>query len=300
MKLGTLHAFRCPRRTIANGSSRFAALLFALAMLSACAAGLPVRGSVGMQTIETRVDSEAARYYLEDYLTGKRTDEALDDRIDRIYQSANGHLPDRSELKHLSDDFSVDFAALYFADQIARIPVNRRFRRAFDQAYEYARKAFPEDRMKLSNEYEVMFVPTYLYKRLFSVGCRYGCSSGGNKKARTHRLFVETQDDGAVEANADLVAAAIRSRAESGRRLIIISASKSGPEVALALTKLGPAETRHVAAWINAMGALQGTPLVDDRLFPDLEILMGKIDVAGTESMATPRSRRRFDSFRVP
>ena len=39
------------------------------------------------------------------------------------------------------------------------------------------------------------------------------------------------------------------------------------------------------------MGALQGTPLVDDRLFPDLEILMGKIDVAGTESMTTANSR---------
>jgi hypothetical protein len=284
----TLPAFRSP-----------IALLFALAIVSACA-GLPVRGSVGMQTIETRVDSEAARYYLGSYLAGERSDALLDERIDRVYQSANGHLPDRSELKHLSDDFSVDFAALYFADQIARIPVNRRFRRAFDQAYEYALKAFPEGRVRLSTEYEVMFVPTYLYKRLFSVGADMAVPRAAIQKAGLACLFVETQDDGAVEVNADLVAAAIRSRAQSGRRLIIISASKSGPEVALALTKLGPAETRHVAAWINAMGALQGTPLVDDRLFPDLEIIMGKVDVAGTESMTTARSRQRFNSFRVP
>src|SRR4029450_7698940 len=101
--------------------------LFALLLLSACA-GLPVRGSVGMQTIETRVDSEAARYYLEHYLPGNRMNTELDERIDRVYQNANGSLPDRNELKHLSDDFSVDFAALYFADQIDRVPVNRRFR----------------------------------------------------------------------------------------------------------------------------------------------------------------------------
>jgi hypothetical protein len=145
-----------------------------------------------------------------------------------------------------------------------------------------------------------MFVPTYLYKRLFSVGADMAVPRAAIKKVGLECHFVETQDDGAVETNADLVAAAIRARAQSGRRLIIISASKSGPEVALALTKLGPTETRHVAAWINAMGALQGTPLVDDRLFPDLEILMGKVDAAGTESMATPRSRRRFDSFRIP
>jgi len=282
-----------------NLQPRLITLPFALLLLSACA-GLPVRGSVGMQSIETRVDSEVARYYLGNYLAGEHSDAALDERIDSVYQSANGALPDRFELKQLSDEFSVDFAALYLADQIDRIPINRRFRRAFDQAYEYARKAFPEGRVSLSKDYEVLVVPTYLYKRFFSVGADMAVPRAALKKAGLPYYFVETQDDGAVEANADVVAAAIRSRAQSGRRLIILSASKSGPEVALALTKLGPAETRHVASWINAMGALQGTPLVDDRLFPDMEIFMGKVDVAGTDSMATPLSRRRFDSFRIP
>jgi hypothetical protein len=295
----TLSLFRCLKQSVSHGSPGLITLLFGLLVQSACA-GLPVRGIVGGQTIETRVDSEAARYYLEQYLPGNRTDAALDERIDRVYQSANGHLPDRSDLKHLSDDFSVDFAALYFADQIARIPVNRRFRSAFERAYDYALKAYPEGRVSLSTEYEVMFVPTYLYKRFFSVGADMAVPRAAIKNVGLTCHFVETQDDGAIEVNAELVATAIRARAQSGRRLIIISASKSGPEVALALTKLGPAGTRHVAAWINAMGALQGTPLVDDRLFPDLEILVGKVDIAGTESMTTARSRRRFDSFRIP
>ena len=297
----TLSVFRSRKQRISCGSPGLIMLLFALPLLllSGCA-GLPVRGSVGMQTIDTRVDSEAARYFLGSYLAGERSDAALDERIDRVYQSANGSLPDRNELKHLSDDFSVDFAALYFADQIARIPVNRRFRRAFEQAYDYALKAFPEGRVKLPAEYEVLVVPTYLYKRLFAVGADMAVPRAALKKAGLTCHFVETQDDGAVEANAELVAAAIRARAQSGRRLIILSASKSGPEVALALTKLAPSEARHVAAWINALGALQGTPLVDERLFPDLEILMGKVDAAGTESMTTARSRRRFDTFRIP
>ena len=90
-------------------------------------------------------------------------------------------------------------------------------------------------------------------------------------------------------------------RAQSGRRLIILTASKSGPEVALALTKLGPTETRHVAAWIDFRGGhSQGTPLADDRLFPELEYIVGKLDPLGTESMTTARSRQRFDSFRIP
>ena len=106
---------------------KFILLSSALLSLTACA-GLPVRGSVGGQTIETRVDLEVARYYLGNYLAGKRSDAVLYERIDRVYQSANGNLPDRNDLKYLSDEFSVDFAALYLADQIARTPVNRRCR----------------------------------------------------------------------------------------------------------------------------------------------------------------------------
>ena len=45
-------------------------------------------------------------------------DTELDERIDRVYQRVMAACP--IALKPLSHDFSVDFAALYFADQIAR------------------------------------------------------------------------------------------------------------------------------------------------------------------------------------
>jgi hypothetical protein len=275
--------------------------LSALLMLTACA-GLPVRGTVGGQLIDTRVDSEVARYYVTNYLAGKDGDAILDERIHRLYQNANGDLPNRDDLKKLSDDFSVDFAALYLADQIARVPVNRRFRSAFDQAYEYTRKALRKGSLQLTAaaKYDVLFVPTYLYKRLTFTGADMALPREALKKVGFTCYFVETQDDGAIETNADLVAAAIRARAQSGRRLIIVSASKSGPEVALALTRMEPAETSHVAAWINTVGALQGTPLVDDQALPEIEFFIGKVDPAGMESLTVQRSRLRYASFRIP
>ncbi|MGN6720402.1 MAG: hypothetical protein ACTHLX_23785 [Candidatus Binatia bacterium] len=265
-------------------------------------AGLPVSGSIGGQTITTRVDSEVARYYLADYLAGKHTNPFFDGLIDRVDRTANGHLPDRAELKDLSDSFSVDFAALYLADQIARVPINRRFRSAFDQVYEYTRQAFPKGQMQVPGaaNYDVLFVPTYLYKRFTLTGADMAGPRAALQKVGFNCYFVETRDDGSVELNAELIMSAIRARAQSGRRLIVVSASKSGAEVALALTKLGPAQTRHVAAWINAVGALQGTPLVDDKVMPDIEFLIGKVDPAGAESMTTARGRQRFASFHVP
>jgi hypothetical protein len=277
-------------------------ILFPLLLVSACA-GLPVRGTVGGQTIETRVDSEAASYYLANYLAGKHSNPALDERIDRVYQSTDGNLPNRDELKRLSDEFSVDFAALYFADRIDRDPVNRRFRKDFDQTRDYVREAFGENHVKLpaaASGYEVLFVPTYLYKRLTFTGADMAVPRAALQQVGFICHFVETDDDGPVETNADLVSAAIRARAQTGRRLIIVSASKSGPEVALALTKLGPAESRNVAAWINTVGALQGSPVADEQLGPELEFIVGKVDPAGRESITTARSRQRFDSFRIP
>jgi hypothetical protein len=285
-----------------NRSLNLGILVTALLSLSACA-GLAVRGSVGGQTIESRVDSEVARYYLASYLAGKHGNATLDERIDRVYQSVNGNLPDRGELKRLSEEFSNDFAALYLADQIERAPVNRRFRSAFDKAYDYARKALPENRVTLpaaAAGYEVMFIPAYLYKRITFTGADLAAPRAALQRVGFTCHFVETDEDGTVEANADLVIAAIRARAQSGRRLILVSASKSGPEVALALTRLGPAETRHVAAWINTVGALQGSPMADERLAPELEYIVGKVKLGGRESMMTALSRQRFNSFHVP
>ena len=47
-------------------------------------------------------------------------------------------------------------------------------------------------------------------------------------------------------------------------------------------------------------GALQGTPLIDERLLPDIDFLVGKVAAAGMESLTTARSRQRFNSFHIP
>ena len=273
-------------------------LLAASCLLPACA-GLAVRARIGGQSLDTRVDSEAARYFLSSYLAGQMNDALLHGRIAEVYRRTPDNLPDRDELRRLSEEFSVDFAAAYLADRIVRLPDNRRFRDLFEES----RRAFGQDRLRLpigAADYDVMFVPTYLYKRLPITGSDLALPKKALLKIGVPVYFVETVEDGAVEANAELVAQAIGARAKSGRRLILISASKSGPEVALALTRIGIAKTRHVIAWINTVGALKGTPLADERLLSEVEDLVGRVDAAGMESLMTERSRRRFHSFRIP
>ena len=278
-------------------SAKFFAALAALILASGCA-GLPVRGGVGGQIIETRVDSDVARYYLANYLASKRDNLLFDERIDRLYRNGDKGLPDRDELKSLSDAFSVDFAALYFADRIARIPANREFREVYDHAYERARNASLQP-FNSAARYEVVFVPGYLYKRHPVTGADLAAPRAALDRAGMAQHFVETVEDGAIEANAEIVAAAIRSRAKNGRRLIVVSVSKSGAEVATALTRLGASGTSEVAAWVNIAGTLQGSPLADESLL-QMEEVIGKVDVAGVESLSAARSRQRFAGFRIP
>jgi hypothetical protein len=282
-------------------SFRWVGVLAALVLVPACA-GVPVRGQVGGQNIETRVDSEVARYYLANFLSGSRGDALLDRRIEHIYQNALGELPGRDELKRISDDFSVDFAALYMADRILRAPQNREFRMAYDQTRRRLRKTLPRGVVPLpatAADYEVIFVPGFLYQRYPITGADLAGPRAALKKVGLSHSFVETVEDGVIEANAEIVMSAIRARARSGRRMILVSVSKSGPEVALALTRLEPEDTAAVAAWVNVAGTLQGSPLADDESF-QVENYTGKIDMAGVESMGTARSRRRFAAFRIP
>ena len=271
-------------------------------LLGAACAGMPVSGVVDGQRIATRVDSDAARYYVANYLAGKRTDAVLDARIDGIYRNDSSGLPDRGELKRLSDDFSTDFAALYFADRIGRAARNSNLREEFDRILAGLRGNLLNHHVQLSASaagFEFLLVPGYLYERHRFTGADLAAPRAALKRLGLAQDLVATIEDGAIERNAEIITAAIRRRASSGRRLIVVSVSKSGPEVALALTKLGEAESRHVAAWVNIVGTLQGSALADEGLL-QLEELSGSVDVAGVESLSTARSRERFRHFQIP
>lgn len=270
-------------------------------VISGCA-GIPVRGNIGGQWLDARVDSEIARYYLADYLTGRRGQQKLDDRIDALYNGTATNLPDRQMLKTVRDEFSADFAALYFADRIDGRELNREFRSELSRAKQSVSDRLRTGKLDLArelNRYEFLFVPGYLYQRHKMTGADLAAPRAALKRAGIDSRFVATVEDGPIEANAELVATAIRSSAPTGKKLIVVSVSKSGAEVALALTRLGARDAEHVAAWLNIAGTVQGTPLADDELL-HIEELVGRIDVAGVESLTAALSRSRFAQFAVP
>lgn len=297
-------AFARPFRVALTGPRYAIAPIVLCVVLAGACANLPkthpATAIVDGKPVDLGVDSEVAVYFVESYLAGRRARPDLDAKIDALYREHDDHaLPDRDQLKRIADAFSVDFAAIYLADRIARIPANRILRRTYERHLARAAAAHASGAdfhiSPQTFEYEVVFVPGYHYETYPETGADLADPRGALRDAGLETRWIATDEKGSIDANAELIAAYLRRLARAQREIIVISASKSGPEVALALSQLSPADARRVKAWINIVGTLQGTPLADEVLGDGL--LSGyrdELNDAGLQSLTTGRSRARY------
>jgi hypothetical protein len=240
--------------------------------LLACTAGcanwalsIPARGEIGGQRLEADVDSEAARYYLEEYLAGHRRVPELDSAFALLADAAQ--LPTRAQLRELSLRYSTDFAALYLAETLAREPGNRRLRTIFEREHAAVASALARDEspgVPAFADYVVLFVPAWNHKnsRAFA-NADFATPRELLARHGMETRLVETKPNGPVEANAETVAAAIRAHA-GDKAVILVSASMGSAAAVAALGEhLAPHESCRVHAWLNIAGLLQGTVLAD-------------------------------------
>lgn len=117
--------------------------------------------------------------------------------------------------------------------------------------------------------------------------------------------MVETDENGDVEDNACVVAEAVRRRADE--LVLLVSASKSGGEVALALGReLAPEETGHVLAWLSVGGVVRGTPAADFAfrfqvcLYTRVSLALDGRSTVGLASLRRSRRAPVFDTLDFP
>lgn len=277
----------------------FSCLLFAA---SGCSS-LPGRSDViqvAGKTYETKLDSEIARYYA----TGRGGTDAspeLDSMITDLERRFAARPPTREELATIAADFSPDFATLFFIRAILRDEPSARRQEAFSRFIEAA------EEIPATRDISVIFVPGWFYKENgHETGSDFHRQLALFKRAGIDATLLEIGDNAAVEDNAALIAAALRKLPNDGRRRVVVSASKSGPEVAMALASLGDEESAHIAAWVNIGGAVGGSPLADDNGEGlKCSVVKGILFVKGYTmdgllSMKTERRRAAMRSARLP
>lgn len=210
-----------------------AALAAALAAIS-CAAtlpSLPVTGEFAGQRVDAAVDSEIARYYVERHSRREPGDPRFDATLAAIDRALGDRVPTTDELAQIARAHSTDLAALIAAerlhDRAQQEPLYRRFRRALHSG------ATP-----LPDDILFLFVPGWLYRTDPTTGADFARFRKllADHGART--ALIETGENAGVEDNAMLIADSARRIAAVERRIVLVSGSKGGPEVELALGQL--------------------------------------------------------------
>ncbi len=265
---------------------------------------IPMTTIIAGQSIETTVDSELARYYGEHYWRGERARPEFDAVLDRVHNTQPGRLATGDELAQITRETSTDVATLCLARRL--LDRNKAIQDRYNANFQALTRARPETSGFLPREdrFVFLFVPGWFYQSDTTTGADFARPREilGRHGIREH--LVEIGENGTVEENAQMILAAIQRWSGGCNRLILVSASKGGPEVERALSKLAQSGASHrVVAWVNIGGLLRGTRLADAALawparwYVKLFILRGA-PLDAIESLQ-PR-RRRLDRAVFP
>jgi hypothetical protein len=307
-------AFRAAFRT----PSWVVSVFLAGVLVAGCAGRAHVIGADLTPTdLDGLVDSTAARGLLADLLARRSLDPTLtarvpDDRVPDAVRtpdvSAPPLLPEQQALRELAEEVSLDFAALFFARALGADGTSRVVQAAFNRALTDG-PARSEQALRAADSfpYTVLFAPSWMYRSHPETGADFAVQRQLLDRLGISNVLIVTRESASVEDNAAAIAEAVRGLGADGNGVILVSASKSGAEVALALSRvLSPDESARVVAWVNIVGALAGSPLADSALRPPVSWIARTVfwlrgwDFAGLISMATAPSRARLRGGRVP
>ena len=293
-------------------------IVLATAMLALGCAGQLERLRVDRSDAElaTLVDSDAAGQLLADLLARRSRDQRLasvepgpplTDVVEERDPEAD-RLRDQERLRKLGREVSVDFAALAFARAVGADAGSRAVQAAFERFLQAGlERSAAALRRPRAFPYTVLFAPSWLYRSHPETGSDFARQRRLLDRLGIPNRLITSGESDSVEDNAAAIAAAVRASRRDNGSVMLVSASKSGAEAALALSRLlTPEETTGVAAWVNIVGALHGTPLADAALRPPASWMARTIcwingwNWAGLASMATEPSRRRLEGARLP
>ena len=269
-----------------------------------------ITGRLADQELSTTTDSELSKYYLEHYINNDRINPDYDKKIDQTLAIWNKRPLDSDSLKELTTNFSPDFATLYFVSRIYQDPVNRRAQQAFHSHLASIRNKGPKEMGRVAERftsYLIAFVPGYAYKKDPNTGADFARQLRIMNWAGFKTLLIETDELGTVENNASILAKEISRLEKRRNKIILVSASKGGPEVALAIGKLlTPDQLHGVKAWISIGGLLRGSPSADQALkwpkswFVRIGFFFKGLRAEVIENLSTKKRRKVFAELTFP
>lgn len=282
-------------------------LLFSVLLnITACTSipKVPVQGIFLDEEINTTVDSEIAKYYIESYLKGENGNPNLHDKISRLHTLHDNKPLSREDLKAISNQYSVDFAALFLAENLQKNELNKDIQKNFN--------LFLNDHQSTllnlnhhKDRYIVLFVPGWDYKKNSHItGADFAVQRRLVSELKIENRLVEVPPTGSVEEIAVYLLNDISSYINTYKDIIIVGASSAGPAIHWVLAeKLENNHRSKIKAWLNIGGILQGSPLIDHYQQWPQNMLFNTIawindwNVENLYSLSADTSRKRYSNL---
>ena len=246
------------------GCRIYLSLILTLSLLSGCAGKpqlYPVDTTFHGQKVVGDADSEVAKYYIERYRQGERDNPALDDALYRL--EAESGIPNEQRLQEITAEFGPDFTAIYLAHRLITDAQNSAMQQRFDYWYAQLMAGNPPPQTLLArDDTAIIFVPGWYYVTAPDSGADFAAQRALLSKHGFQHHMILTEENGVVDDNAEIVAEALKGYAEKYENVLVVSASKGGPETALGLSKLDK-NTANIKGWINVGGVLKGSVMAD-------------------------------------
>jgi hypothetical protein len=215
-------------------------------------------GSLAGESLVSTVDSAVARDLAEERPVANQAARALLARSEG--QVLTGDL-----LRAITSELSVDAATLYFARRLLREEANAELKTKTLRALEVLRQGRSGSVASLGAPpgTVIAFVPGFAWKADRSTGADLARQRALFTRFAVPSVLIETVEDGRVEENARIIANQVALLAQRYPRILLVSASKGGPETALALGAMPAAILATVQAWVSVGGLLRGSPYAD-------------------------------------
>ncbi len=253
------------------------------------------------EEIRTTTDSSLVKYYLESYLQGKNSAPDLHKKIDKLYAQYNDVIPTSEDLKNISEEYSIDFSALFLAHNLQKIERNRKIQNDFNHFLNNINStslALKND----SNQYMVLFVPGWNYvENGHLTGSDFAIPRQLVSDLNIENYLVKVPSNGSVTDVANHLFNKISQYSRYPKDIIIVGASSAGPAIHLVLAdKLKVDHQSNIKAWLNIGGILRGSPIIDyyqqwpQSLIFNIIVWLKDWNKEKIYSMSAKISRKRF------
>tara|TARA_R110002049_G_scaffold195501_1_gene364610 strand:+ start:194 stop:1384 length:1191 start_codon:yes stop_codon:yes gene_type:complete len=285
-------------------------LTLSLAQIEGTAASrFPANGVLAGIEVDTFVDSEVASELIN--TGGQRLLENVStDLSKRLSCDDASDIPDSQFLQQITADYSADTATAVLIHCLANIPRIKLAQQLYLSELEATRIGDATQANYLAanaDEYLVLMVPGWGYQS--------NADETGADLAKPRAIIaglgfethlVEVENNGSVESGAAVLVDALQRHFQSGKKIILVSASSGGPTVALALNDPAIGNNPLLVGWLNICGVLRGSPVIDEFLpWPNSWVLRAVAFFEGWNyndllSLSRYHSTSRYQNFAPP